>query len=138
MSKQPTTAKRLSKQGRKPIGDKPLSKPYSFRLSDDEAKKLDEKIAASGLKSTSEFIRNFVLKNRVTVIVNANTKRIASLEKRRMQFVFNKAGNNLNQIAHVLNTANMTYRLTDSLFRQAVRGLDDIARYLKAALDHVD
>jgi hypothetical protein len=44
----------------------------------------------------------------------------------------------LNQIAHILNSANLTHRLTDSLFRQAVQGLEDIAKYLRAALDHVD
>jgi hypothetical protein len=120
--------------GRRTTGDKPLSKPYSFRLSDAEAKELDGKIAASGLRSTSEFIRDYVLKNRVTVVAQPKV----SLEKKRMQFVFNKAGNNLNQIAHILNSANLTHRLTDSLFRQAVQGLEDIAKYLRAALDHVD
>lgn len=119
---------------RRTAGEKRLSKPYAFRLSEDEARELDEKIAASGLKSTSEFIRDYVLKNRVTVIAQPK----ASLEKKRMQFVFNKAGNNLNQIAYILNSANVTHRLTDPLFRQAVQGLEDIAKYLKAALDHVD
>jgi len=55
-----------------------------------------------------------------------------------MQFVINKAGNNLNQIAHLLNTANKTQRLTDQLFQQATAGLQEIAKYMKAALDHVD
>jgi len=121
--------------GRRAKGEKRLTKPYSFRLSDDEAAEMDAKIAASGL-DTSTFLRDHWLKNKGAVTVVAKPK--ASLEKKRMQFVFNKAGNNLNQIAHVLNTANMSQRLTDSLFRQAVQGLDDIARYLKAALDHVD
>ncbi len=134
MAKEPTAERRSLKPGRKPIGEKRLSKPYSFRLPDHEAKELDDKIEASGLTSTSEFIRDYVLKNRVSVIAKPK----ASLEKKRMEFVFNKAGNNLNQIAHVLNTANITNRLTDQLFKQATQGLDDIARYLKAALDHVD
>lgn len=120
--------------GRRISGEKRLSKPYSFRLPDDEARELDAKIAASGLNSTSEFIRDYVLKNRVTVVAKPK----ASFEKQRMQFVFNKAGNNLNQIAHVLNTANLSHRLTDQLFSEAVQGLHDIATYLKAALDHVD
>lgn len=114
--------------------DKPLTVPYSFRLSKDEAKELDEKIAASGLGSASVYLRDYVLKNRITIIAKPK----ASFEKQRMQFVFNKAGNNLNQIAHVLNTANLSNRLTDQLFREAVQGLQDITTYLKGALDHVD
>lgn len=119
---------------RRTAGDKRLSKTYSFRLPDNEAEEFDKKIADSGVDSTSEFIRGYVLKNKVTVIAKPK----ASLEKKRMQFVFNKAGNNLNQIAYILNSANVTHRLTDPLFRQAVQGLEDIAKYLKAALDHVD
>jgi hypothetical protein len=55
-----------------------------------------------------------------------------------MQFVFNKVGNDLAQIAQVLDAANQAHRLTDRLYMQAIRGLQDIAQYLKAALDHVD
>lgn len=118
---------------RKPKGESPLTKPYGFRLSLTEAADLDARIAAFG-GTASEFLRESVLKNRTTVVAKPK----ASLEKQRMQFVFNKAGNNLNQIAHMLNTANVSHRLTDQLFRQAVQGLEDIATYLKAALDHVD
>lgn len=118
---------------RKAKGDTPLSKPYSFRLPREESADLDSRIAASGL-SDSVFLRDYVLKNKPTVIARPKT----SFEKQRMQFVFNKASNNLNQIAHVLNTANVTHRLTDQLFREAVQALHDITTYFKAALDHVD
>ncbi|MGJ7915540.1 plasmid mobilization protein [Massilia sp. LXY-6] len=118
---------------RKPKGESPLTKPYGFRLPQDEAEDLDARIAAFG-GSASEFLRDFVLKSRTIVIAKPK----ASPEKKRVQFVFNKVGRNLNQIAHVLNAANLTNRLTDQLFRQAVQGLEDIAMYLKAALDHAD
>lgn len=118
---------------RKTKGDKPLSKPYSFRLPHEEAKDLDERIAASGL-TDSEFLRDHVLKNRTAVVVKPGP----SLEKLRLQFVFNKTGKHLDEIAHALSTANQNHRLTDQLFRQAVQGLQDVALYLKAALDHVD
>lgn len=119
--------------GRKPKGENPLIKPYGFRLAKDEAEDLDARIAAFG-GSASEFLRDFVLKNRTAVIAKPK----ASLEKKRMQFVFNKADHNLGQIAHVLSAANLTHRLTDQLFRQAIQSLEDIAMYLKAALDHAD
>jgi hypothetical protein len=115
--------------------DKPLTEPFGFRLTEDEARELRAKIATSGL-TASEFLRDYVLKNQTTVVARATAK--PSLEKTRMQYVFNKAGNNLNQIAYVLNSANLSHRLTDSLFRQASQGLEDIAKYLRAALGHVD
>lgn len=118
---------------RKPKGESPLTKPYGFRLPSNEAEDLDARIVDFG-GTASEFIREFVLKSRTTVVAIPKP----SLEKRRMQFVLNRAGNNLDRIAQVLNAANLTHRLTDQLFRQAVRRLEDIATYLKAALDHVD
>lgn len=119
--------------GRRASGNEPLSKPYSFRLPDSEARELDAKIAASGLRSTSEFIRDYILKNRVVVAAKPG-----ELEKRRLEYVLNRAANSLDQLARVLAGANGAQRLSDALFQQALRGLEDIARYLKAALDHVD
>lgn len=116
--------------------EEPLTEPFSFRLSVSEARELRARIEASGYRTASEFLRDYVIKNQVTIVARPNTK--PSVEKTRMQFVFNKAGNNLNQIAHVLNTANLSHRLTDSLFRDGTQGLADIAKFLKAALNHVD
>jgi hypothetical protein len=114
-------------------GDKSPSKTYSFRLPHAQATNLDEQIAASRL-TDSEFLRAFFLNHRSKVV----PKVAPSLEKQRMQFVFNKAGNNLAHIAQVLDAANQAHRLTDRLYVQAIRGLQDIMQYLKAALDHVD
>jgi hypothetical protein len=118
---------------RKPKGKSPLTKPYGFRLSLDEAADLDARIEAFG-GTASEFLRESILKNRTSVVAKPN----ATLEQKRLQFVFNKAGNHLDEIAYALNTANLTHRLTDQLFREAAQGLLDIAMYLRAALDHVD
>jgi hypothetical protein len=118
---------------RKTKGDQPLSKAYSFRLPHALATELDERIAASRL-TDSEFLRTFFLSHRSIIV----PKVPPSLEKQRMQFVFNKASNNLARIAQLLDAATQTHGLTDRLYMQAIRGLQDIVRYLKAALDHVD
>lgn len=110
-----------------------LTKPFSFRLSEAEAMVLDGKIEQSGM-SRAEFLRECVLTNRTTVIARPQ----ASLEKKRMQFLFNKTSNNLNQIAHGLNSAHQSGRLSDSVFKDALSNLGSVARYLKAALNHVD
>jgi hypothetical protein len=110
-----------------------LTEPFSFRLTEAEAQPMREKIKQSGLSAT-EFLRDYVLKNRITVIAKPK----ASLEKKRMQFVFNKAGNNLNQIAHVLNRANVTGKMNDATCKQALAAVEQISQYLRAALNHVD
>jgi hypothetical protein len=110
-----------------------LTEPFSFRLTKTEAQPLRDKIAQSGVSQT-DFLRDYVLKNRTTVIARPK----ASLEKTRMQFVFNKAGNNLNQLAHVLNRANLAGKMNDATCKQALATLEQISQYLRAALNHVD
>ncbi|GJJ05668.1 hypothetical protein RugamoR64_62060 [Duganella rhizosphaerae] len=110
-----------------------LSDSYSFKLTKSEAAPLNEKIALSGMKR-ADFLRDVVLKNKTVVVA----KPAASLEKKRMQFLFNKTSNNMNQIAHVLNGANAAGKLTAPLCRDAIADLEAIAKYLRSALNHVD
>lgn len=111
----------------------PLTEPYSFRLSKSESDFLRDKVTRANMKP-SEFLRDCVLKNETIVIA----KPAASLEKKRMQFLFNKTSNNMNQIAHVLNSANASGILSSPLCREAIADLEVIAKYLRSALHHVD
>jgi hypothetical protein len=111
----------------------PLVAPYSLKLTASEAKELDAKIEQSGM-SNAEFLRDVVLKNRTEVIAKPR----ASLEKKRMQFLFNKTSNNMNQIAHVLNGAQLAGKLSTPLCANAITQLEAIAKYLRSALNHVD
>src|SRR5471032_1338149 len=61
-----------------------------------------------------------------------------ALERTRMQFLFNKTSNNMNQIAHVMNSANVAGKLTDAHYQEALTSLVKISQYLKSALNHVD
>ncbi|MBV8635075.1 MAG: plasmid mobilization relaxosome protein MobC [Burkholderiaceae bacterium] len=110
-----------------------LSDSYSFKLTKSEAAPLNEKIALSGMRR-ADFLRDVVLKNKTLVVA----KPAASLEKRRMQFLFNKTSNNMNQIAHVLNGASLAGKLSSPLCESAIAQLEAIAKYLRAALHHVD
>lgn len=110
-----------------------LTENFSFRLTKTEARPLRDNIALSGVGPT-EYLRDYVLKNRTTVIARPQ----ASLEKKRMQFLFNKSSNNLNQIAHVLNTARVSGKLNDAIFEDTLTSLTNIAKYLRVALNHVD
>jgi hypothetical protein len=110
-----------------------LTVRYSFRLSSAESETFSKKVQESGMMQ-SEFLRDCVLKNRTTVLARP----VASLEKQRMQFLFNKTSNNLNQIAHVLNGAAMAGSVSEARCGEVLENLIWIANYLKAALDHVD
>jgi len=110
-----------------------LNKVVTFRLSGDEHAAYSNKVTQSGMDS-SAFFRECVLQNKTTVIAKPG----ASLEKRRMQFVINKTGNNLNQIATALNAANLADKVPNQAYQKALADLSEIARYLKAALNHVD
>jgi hypothetical protein len=111
----------------------PLTEPFSFRTGKTVANALRAKIEASGL-SKGEFFRDVALSNKTVVVARP----VASLDKKRMQFLFNKASNNLNQIAYVLNSANASGKVSEPLCKDTLRALEDIAKYLKVALNHVD
>lgn len=111
----------------------PLTEPFSFRLTKSEGAELRAKITASNLPR-AEFLRDCVLKNKTVVVAKPK----ASLQKSRMQFLFNKTSNNMNQIAHVLNSANLAGTVSNPLCEKTVASLEAIARYLKTALNHVD
>jgi hypothetical protein len=110
-----------------------LTEPFAFRLSASEALVLRSKIAQSNMKP-AEFLRDCVLTNRTTVLARPQ----ATLEKTRMQFLFNKTSNNMNQIAHVLNSANVAGKLSDAHYQETLASLANISKYLKSALSHVD
>jgi hypothetical protein len=110
-----------------------LTEPFMFRLSQSEALVLRSKVAQSNMKP-AEFLRDCVLTNRTTVIARPQ----ATLEKTRMQFLFNKTSNNMNQIAHVMHSANVAGKITDAHYKEALASLATISSYLKAALHHVD
>lgn len=110
-----------------------LTRVVPFRLSEIEYLAFQEKVTSAGM-TQSEFIRDCVLKNKTTIV----NKTKSSLEKKRMQFIFNKAGNNINQIAHSMNAARMTGKVSDTFLQNALLCLGDISKFLKSALNHVD
>lgn len=108
-----------------------LTAQFGFRLTEDEAKVLREKIAKSGMNQ-ADFLRQVVVANKTSIVSRS------PLEKQRLLFLFNKTSNNVNQIAHVFNSANVSGKLTDAVYRDGLASLRGIAKYLKAALHYVD
>jgi hypothetical protein len=110
-----------------------LGKPISFRLSESDRAAYLEKVTRSGL-TQSEFFRQAVLTNRTRVIA----RQVDSLDRRRLLYIFNKASQNLNQIAYRANSDHVSGTLSESTYEQLLNQMQMISRYLKATLAKVD
>lgn len=109
------------------------TKPVSFRLTESERLAYLAKCEAAGL-SPSDFFRDCVLTNRTQIVA----RRKPSADRQRVLYLVNKAGNNLNQMAHRANSLHLAGKLTEEVFDSMIYELELIARYMKATLGHVD
>ncbi|QBR04246.1 plasmid mobilization protein [Paraburkholderia pallida] len=110
-----------------------LGKPVSTRLTDEQWRIFNEKVERSGM-SPSEFLRDCILTNRTQIVARPP----ATVERQRIMYVINRTGNNLNQLAHVANSARVSGRLSESTFVALVDELELITQLLKAHLHRVD
>ncbi|WP_429440785.1 plasmid mobilization protein [Paraburkholderia sp. GAS33] len=117
----------------RPTPEEPLSRRVIFRLSEAELVCLMEKVTSSGL-TMSGFLRECVLTNRTKIVARLP----ASVDRKRILFVVNKAGNNLNQLAHVANTQQLAGKLSESTFLAILDQLELVEQLLKAHLHRVD
>jgi hypothetical protein len=110
-----------------------LKKSVSFRLSEADFYVYEAKVLASGLKN-SEFFRDCVLTNRTQII----SKPSMSQDKKHLLYLFNKASNNLNQIAHRANSDYLAGKLTEKKYEEILHNLEQMTYFLKATLKNVD
>ena len=83
-------------------------------------------------------LANLAISGDLTVCVDdADNVRIDA-DRKRVLFILNKAGNNLNQIAHVANSAQLAGKLSESTFVELLDELELIQQLLKAHLYRVD
>jgi len=113
--------------------DQVLTKVRGFRLTEEVSTALDEKCRSAGL-TPSEFIRECVLSNRTQVVARAK----ASKDKLRLLFLFNKASNNINQIAHRANEAHAMKKIDALLYRTLLGSLAVLSQILKSEIENVD
>lgn len=117
----------------RPKADKALGRPVSVRLTEEQWRVFSDKVQRSGL-SASEFLRDCILTNRTQIVARPP----ASVERKRIMFVVNKSGNNLNQLAHVANSQRVAGKLSEAVFVAFVDELQLITQLLKAHLHRVD
>ncbi len=110
-----------------------LEKVVSLRLTTTDHALWLSKVEASG-QTRSEFFRSCVLSNRTEVIA----KTPASADKLRLIWYFNKASNNLNQLAWSAHQTRKRGLLDAKAFEQVLRHLSTISELMKKGVADVD
>ncbi len=111
----------------------PLTRRINARLTEAEHALIEEKRAAAGMNA-SEFFRECVLTNRTQIVARPQ----ASGDRKQLLYAVNKVGNNLNQLAHAVNTAHMTERVSEATYLSVLDHLRWFQQYLKGMVDRVD
>lgn len=110
-----------------------LTEIASFRLTERDYLAYKKKFAASGLNQ-SEFFRRYVLTNETQVIAQP----AASMEKKKMLYLVNKASNNLNQLAHRANSEHLEGVISEKTYSEILDNLQRMADYFKVVIANVD
>ena len=106
-----------------------LTKTMAFRCTDTDYKTADRNLKLAGLK-LSEFLRRTLINNETTIMAAP----VQTEAERRQLFIISKASNNLNQLAHAMNSARLKGDIDQALCIDLLTKLDLIARHLKATL----
>lgn len=106
-----------------------VGKPVAFRLPLDEYERFALKVKESGL-SQSEYFRRAIIANEAIIVA----ARVETEDERRHLFLVQKASNNLNQLAHVMNYARVKGKIDRTLCIELLTRLDLLTHYLRASL----
>lgn len=98
-----------------------------LRLTEVDHAELMAKCRNAGL-TPSEFMRDYVLRNRTQVVARSGPP---STDMRRVLFLWGKASNNINQLAHRANFDHLTGHVSEATYRHILGELDAISRQLK-------
>ncbi len=110
-----------------------LTRRVGFRLAESDHAAYLAKVAESGL-TPSEFFRDAVLKNRTQIVARAKP----SQDRERLVYLFNKASNNINQLAHRANTDNKAGVISEGTYSAILTELRFLSNYMKAVLKDVE
>lgn len=110
-----------------------LEKVVSLRLTASDHELWLAKVNASG-QTRSEFFRSCVLGNKTEVI----TKTKASVDKLRLIWYFNKASNNLNQLAWSAHQARKRGLLDGRALEQLIGHLSTISELMHKGVNDAD
>ena len=108
----------------------------SFRLSDDQFDIWTKKVSRSGM-TKSEFFREAVINNQTEVVGDASrhravrVKKPANPELRKSLFLLAQSSQNINQVAHRLNSDHKVGIVSAELYEAVLQKLQEISASLK-------
>ncbi|HFE3442962.1 TPA: plasmid mobilization relaxosome protein MobC [Klebsiella aerogenes] len=112
-----------------------LSKTIAWRVTEGVYQELMEKYKASGL-TQSEFLRELLdeRKDAVTIIARPQM----TVDKKRLLFLASKSSNNINQLAHKVNSHHVSGLISDSVYESILKQLSLSNEILKGFIQNVD
>ncbi|MDP1593306.1 MAG: plasmid mobilization relaxosome protein MobC [Gallionella sp.] len=116
-----------------PRKPKEPTRTVSFRLALPDHAAYLAKAKAAGVKP-SDFFRDAVLNNKTQIVARTPP----SSDKRRLIYLFNKASNNLNQLAHTANAAELVGTVTPATYAGILAELQTLADVMKEAIRNAD
>ena len=116
-----------------PRKPKEPTRTVSFRLALPDHAAYLAKAKAAGLKP-SDFFRDAVLNNKTQIVARTPP----SSDKRRLIYLFNKASNNLNQLAHTANAAELAGTVTPATYAGILAELQTLADVMKKVIRDAD
>ncbi|WP_208952239.1 plasmid mobilization relaxosome protein MobC [Rahnella sp. ChDrAdgB13] len=102
----------------------------SFRVSEEEAREFEQKLAVSGMSKSSYFREVFI--NQKAEI------KVTIKDLQTVIFYFNKASNNLNQLAHQVNSAHFSQKVSERIYLRFLNVLSDIRSLLLKGVNDAD
>jgi len=105
----------------------------TLRVTEEDFAEIDKKLKATGM-TTSEFLRDVFLNSKVTF----NVKESRPVDYQRLLFFYNKASNNINQLAHNVNAANRRGLLSESVYLKWLNKLASIESRFLTGISNVD
>ena len=111
------------------------SEVLSFRVPKPEAEQYNQ-LCSDANMSKSDFLRAIIKikTNGGSVIINAPQKKIKNPDFSQLVFYYNKASNNINQIAKKLNSAFAAEIISEGTLLAGITALQNIERLLEAGV----
>ncbi|SEL88442.1 mobilisation protein (MobC) [Kosakonia sacchari] len=103
---------------------------FHFRVSEEEAEAFERRLAESGM-SKSRYFREVFINQKAEITVTVK-------DMQTIIFYFNKSSNNLNQLAHQVNTAHYSHKVSDKVYRLFLNTLTDIRTLLLKGVSDAD
>jgi CRISPR/Cas system CSM-associated protein Csm3 (group 7 of RAMP superfamily) len=104
-----------------------------FRLTEADFAEFDEKLKQTGM-TASEFFRDVFLNSKITF----NVKQAKPVDYHRLVFIYNKAGNNINQLAHKVNADHRGGLISESVHLKWLNKLASVESLLLAGISNAD